>query len=250
MNTTRYPFAWLRTSARPSSPRHGASGFTRLELVTVLAALALLAVVALPALANTKPRAQRLTCVSNLREIGQSSAAWSSEHGNRLPYEVIWTEGGTLAHGSGLQNTAWLHFAVISNHVRSPRIFVCPSDSAKREASNFSAYSEGGFVFSTYRDAALSYIMSHPMLEARPDILSGDRHLANSAGSSGCLYWSPTRLLQRFPGSSFWTDALHSGSGNVVLSDGRVEQLSSRGLRQRLSEGASENGSEFHYLSP
>ena len=217
----------------------------------MLAALALLAIVALPALASIKPRAQRLTCVSNLREVGQGFASWSSEFGNRLPSQVAGTEGGTLGHPSGLQNTAWFQFVAISNHVRTPRIFVCPSDTAKREASDFGFTPSGGFVHANFQNNALSYIIGHPMLEARPDALVGDRHLANSAGSSGCLYWSPTRLLQRFPGWSIgWTDALHSGSGNVVSSDGRVEQLSNSGLRQRLSHGASENSSEFHYLSP
>ena len=225
--------------------------FTRAELAALLAVLTLLAAVALPGLAGTRPRAQRLTCVSHLREIGQSFISWSSEYDNRLPSQVPANDGGILTHSSGLQNAAWFHFAAISNHVRSPRIFVCPSDTAKREASSFDLLPNGGFVHPNYQNNALSYIVSHPLLEARPDVLSGDRHLASSFAGGGCLYWLPTRILQRLPGSTaFWTDALHASTGNVVLSDGRVEQLSAIGLRRRLADGASENSTDFHFLAP
>src|SRR5688572_20087733 len=150
--------------------------FTRAELVAVLAALASLTLVLLPAVASSGARARYLTCVSNLRETGQSFTSWSSDFGNRLPVQVHYTEGGVGSHPSGLHNNAWLHFAVISNHVRSPSIFVCPSDSTKREALSFDVGFPGGFVHANYQNAALSYILGHPSLEARPEILAGDRH--------------------------------------------------------------------------
>ena len=223
--------------------------FTRTELAALLAALALLAMVVLPALANSTPRAQRLNCVSNLREIGQGFATWSSEFGNRLPMQVDFSEGGTWHHSLG--NNAWFNFMAVSNHFRSPRIFVCPSDPAKRPAAEFNSDPSGGFFHVNYRNNALSYLTGHPMLEARPDILSADRNLTGNFITGGCSYWVPSESIPRVASISVrWTASLHDNSGNVLLGDGRVEQLSSLGLRQRLAEGASEGNAEFHYLAP
>jgi prepilin-type processing-associated H-X9-DG protein len=226
------------------------AAFTRAELAALLAALALLAMVVLPALANTGQRAQRLTCVSNLREIGQSFIAWSSEFGNRLPMQVPVTEGGTWNYALG--NNAWFQFYTLSNHVRTPRIFVCPSDPEKRPADSLLSVSfDGGFIHVTYRNNALSYVIGHPLIEARPDILSTDRNLAGSFLTGGCTYWGSSRSIPRPPFiGAGWTDTLHNNSGNVLFGDGRVEQLSSLGLRQRLAESASEGNTEFHYLAP
>lgn len=223
--------------------------FTRVELGALLAALALLAMLVLPALANSTPRAQRLTCVSNLREIGQGFATWSSEFGNRLPMQVEFTEGGTWHHSLG--NNVWFNFLAVSNYFRSPRIFVCPSDPAKRPAAEFNSDPSGGFLHVNFRDNAVSYLIGHPMLEARPDILSADRNLTGSFLTGGCSYWLTSQSIPRVPSISVrWTGALHVDSGNVLLGDGRVEQLSSLGLRQRLAEGASEGNAEFHYVAP
>lgn len=221
-----------------------------MELAALLAALALLAMVVLPALANSAPRTQRLTCVSNLREIGQSFAAWASEFGNRLPMQVESAEGGTWHHSLG--NNAWFQFYTISNHVRTPRIFVCPSDPEKRPADSLVSMSyDGGFIHVTYRNNALSYLIGHPLIETRPDILSADRNVTASLLTPGCSYWNSARSIPRPPSvAAGWTDTLHDNSGNVLFGDGRVEQLSSLGLRQRLTEGASEDNADFHYLTP
>ena len=47
-------------------------GLTRLELVAVLASLALVAALAFPVLANTRQRSDRVVCISNLQRIGQA----------------------------------------------------------------------------------------------------------------------------------------------------------------------------------
>src|SRR6266567_4918374 len=51
----------------------GGDGFTARELIAVLGALALLAAVAGPLLANAKLRSQRTVCVNNLARIGRAS---------------------------------------------------------------------------------------------------------------------------------------------------------------------------------
>ena len=73
--------------------------FTRAELLVILAVLTLLALVVLPALANTRPRSARVICANNLRQIGMAMQLWGNDHGDRPPYEVELADGGVGLDG-------------------------------------------------------------------------------------------------------------------------------------------------------
>jgi prepilin-type N-terminal cleavage/methylation domain-containing protein/prepilin-type processing-associated H-X9-DG protein len=61
-------------------------GFTLVELLVVVAVVAILAALLLPALASAKERSKRTSCASNLRQIGLAIRAYADDYSGDIPY--------------------------------------------------------------------------------------------------------------------------------------------------------------------
>lgn len=73
-----------RTAGGHAGPKRCA--FTLVELLVVIAVIAILAALLLPALSRAKDSARKVACVSNLRQVGLAVYIYAQDHNGRIPY--------------------------------------------------------------------------------------------------------------------------------------------------------------------
>ena len=84
-------------------PRHAA--FTLIELLVVIAIIAILAAMLLPALSAAKAKAQRVTCVNNLHQMGLANQMYATDNGDYIAF-CGWDGGGPIF---GVNVPGWLY---------------------------------------------------------------------------------------------------------------------------------------------
>jgi hypothetical protein len=222
------------------------------DVLVIIALLAFLFMMLVPRGTGNKARPGRIGCVNNLKQIGQAERAWLSDHGDKFPFEVSQTNDGTMEFTTGAN--AWRHFQLFSNAFEpphewrysewvpkpldAPKVLICPaeSDRLRRAATNFARLSNSN----------LSYFIGLDCTETNPQgVLAGDRNITNGTRiRNGIL-----ELTTNNPAG--WTAEMHKNVGNVLLSDGSVQQLSGTGLRQAVeNSGVFTNHFQMPILGP
>src|SRR6188508_3224214 len=104
------------SSSTPSKFR----GFTLIEILVVIAIIALLAAILFPVFSRARENARRAACMSNLKQIGLAIVQYTQDYDERLPMRC-----------NPASNISWRTF--IFDYVKSTDVFRCPSNPRNRE---------------------------------------------------------------------------------------------------------------------
>jgi prepilin-type N-terminal cleavage/methylation domain-containing protein/prepilin-type processing-associated H-X9-DG protein len=233
--------------------------FTLIELIVVIAVVAILAASLLPAVAGARPRALRLICSNNLKQVGVAFRTWSMSHNGDMPMHVAYSQGGdsddvgfrvlaatqkTSAY-AGSRGVSMM-FLCMSNELSTAKVLYCPAESEssyRQLATTFSEVGGPGKVPYT-NDLNVSYFIGVDAQETYPRmLLSGDHNLGGNKNPPNTMYLSAPSAGTPFIylGTNFWAgggpawlDTMHAQRGNVLMADGSVEWFSRSGLQDAL----------------
>jgi hypothetical protein len=112
------------------------------------------------------------------------------------------------------------HFRAFSNEIVFPKLLICPTD-VRRPAIDFVSL----------RNSNISYFIGVDATESFPStVLTGDRNITNGViHTNGILEITSNSIVG-------WTEKMHNRQGNIGLSDGSVQHVSTEKLRQHVAE--------------
>jgi prepilin-type N-terminal cleavage/methylation domain-containing protein len=188
------------------------SAFTLVELLVVLAIVAILFAM-LATVGHDRPiKALNIQCLNNVRQINIAFLLWKADHQDRFPWQVLLEDEGTLELIPG--GDALPHFTVLSNSLRAADLFACPTEKERRPVK----------TVAELQSSNLSYFVSLDVSSNRPafSVFAGDRHLAvNGQPLKPGLVTLNTNMTMS------WTRELHDHmkepTGVLTFGDGHGE---------------------------
>ena len=137
INNVERPLVFRRTHG------NGRHAFTLIELIVVIAIIAMLIALLLPALSNARDAALNMTCKARLRACGLAMLMYATDHNDRIMAYGRWSTGS----GAANKYEFWGERLVNTGYLPKSTVLVCPAWPPGR-------FEDFGHTYGINRDAA------------------------------------------------------------------------------------------------
>lgn len=143
-----------------AKPREPVRAFSLVELLVVVAIIAILAALVLPVLARAKARAQTVSCENNLKQLAVAAQMYASDNGGLLARNTPESNDpsqwitGRMKSDTDATNTALLRQSKFFPYASQPEVFRCPADKSTSARGGLRArsYSMNSWMGSRYME--------------------------------------------------------------------------------------------------
>jgi prepilin-type N-terminal cleavage/methylation domain-containing protein len=196
-----------------------ALAFTLVELLVVIAVIAILAALLLPVLASTKERARAITCCSNLKQWGLATHIYAENNSDLLPPTALTASNSAwyvqLPKEMNLAPYDSMPWRTNAQADPGRSIWICPSNPLHSDGTNLFHYCANGVVYSFQSVGRAPPIPFYGLLDNVP---------LSSIKDSSTLVWMFDNRQAGSPvgwGGSVYVH-LHSSGWQCVFIDGHV----------------------------
>lgn len=220
------------------SYRKGRENFTLIELLIVIAIIAILAAMLLPALNKAKSKAQGALCLGNMRQLYIAWSGYATDNSERII--TYYTDPGTTV---GQYSGAFPWYEQFMVHECIPgiagdtpearakagrKLFICPSDSKPNYAyQNFKTYISYGYNrYMTRKGDGGIYAAPMDRLSVKNPYPDKTHVFADNWGRAATKNNGMALIaLNMVPEYSFHVNAVHGRGMNSVFLDGHAAQV-------------------------
>jgi prepilin-type N-terminal cleavage/methylation domain-containing protein/prepilin-type processing-associated H-X9-DG protein len=194
------------------------TAFTLIELLVVIAIIAILASMLLPALASAKSRAQRLRCMSQMKQLGLGFSLFVVDHSDQYPpaaystgdyqYQLSWDDyihrflGGTAPEADLIVGVS----GGIADRASIPKILKCPADKIEITI-NWAAFGQR-------RTYAMNYAGPSFIITSKNGVLPPPQY---GVGILYSLYGSAPGSLPDWEPQGYKESAVRDTAGTILL---------------------------------
>ncbi|MCC6483268.1 MAG: prepilin-type N-terminal cleavage/methylation domain-containing protein [Armatimonadetes bacterium] len=157
----------LISPGRMKVARRSFAGFTLIELLVVIAIIAILAAILFPVFSMARQKANMVSCLNNLKQLGGAFVMYANDNDGRYPsaqgpaghVEINWC--------GSLGPSMWVYpeRGQIWPYVKAIKVYGCPVD--KNQVAPAIVYLPSGITSS--RQYPLSYSMNNTISRGKPD---------------------------------------------------------------------------------